>query len=146
MADEQSVALSYDPAIGPVLQARIVRAESAPGQRPYQPISVRLLVDTGSPWTAVSMSVAARAGLPVVEQRVSRNYSGQIILSAFSGEMILPDLCVSEPWLFIEFPSVMAETSEYDGLLGRDFLQRCELRINGPKETFSITPLPAVGR
>ena len=152
MAEDQCVILPYDPAIGPVIQANIMRQDTSyptqftsPGPKP-RPVSVRLLVDTGSPWSAVSMKCAGAACLPVVEQRVCRNYSGQLILAAFSGQMILPDLGISEPWLLIEFPSVMAETSEYDGLLGRDLLRRCDFRINGPAETFSITPLPAVGR
>ncbi len=97
-----------------------------------------MLIDTGATASALSKRAAGRLGLPLVGQRIlqSVNHVGPVNLYLADLTVVAADL----PRRFEDFRLIELELSDepVDGLIGLDIMRHGVLRMDGPREQFSL--------
>jgi hypothetical protein len=127
--------IPFDAAKGPHLEVVLSKAESIayrPGEVEQSKRRAHLLIDSGASRTSIFPSLARDMGLlPIgktklrsaTQEVLANEYFIDLTCDGFSPPFILRDLTI------IEFP--LADGWR-DGFLGRDFLDKVVLEINGP--------------
>ena len=91
---------------------------------------LKALIDTGAGDSCIDVGVAARAGLPVIDQRVCSGIGGATRVNMYLGRIYVPSLT---QLLFQSFAGVELESGGqwHQALLGRTFLRPFVLSYRG---------------
>lgn len=92
---------------------------------------LKALVDTGACDSCIDVGVAARAKLPVIDQRVCSGIGGATRVNMYMGRIYVPSL---KQLLFQSFAGVELESGGqwHEVLLGRTFLRPFRMTYHGP--------------
>ena len=142
-----SLSLPYDPKIGPRIKVSFAQAGALAGGQ-GRVVPATFLVDTGASLTSISPQIAQRVGLRSL---------GKIPVSAPVGlsslNTYLVDLLVMFGDLEGQFPNgdiptfpapnllvmdYLGRQDYYQGLLGRDILDRGILKVVGPERRYTL--------
>jgi hypothetical protein len=132
--------LALDVQIGlpaPLLQARLTAGQ------PFLPaLTVRALIDTGADATSVDPDVLARLGLTSSGQVQMTTASGRVLVDRYETSLTIFGLAgtagpalVRPTWHVTGFSQSLAGIQ---ALLGMDLIRQIVLKIDGPKQTFTL--------
>lgn len=100
------------------------------------------LIDTGASRTVISSKIAIELGLPIISKETVKTANGPVKCNIRQGDLTcdifkppaspiyLPDL---------RFLEIDLEEGWRGGFIGRDFLEKVILEMNGPEGYFKIT-------
>ena len=100
---------------------------------------VRFLVDTGASHTCITPAIAHQANLRVLGLVPVHSTTQQVLANTYLADMLLP---IGSPGYFIrdvQLSELKLAGRFWDGLLGRDWLCKGHLFIDGLARTFTIT-------
>jgi predicted aspartyl protease len=105
--------------------------------------ALKMLVDTGAAWTALSAHAGTRLNLSVV--RTSDHFDERISGEVLEEERVLrlDRLSVGEWTCDVEAPETPDSASVYDGTLGYDILGRIPFVVDVPEDSLWIANPPA---
>lgn len=105
----------------------------------HPPALVRFLVDTGASHTCVTPDVARQANLHVLGLVPVQSTTQQVLARTYLADLLLP---IGSPGYFVRdvrLSELKLASPLWDGLLGRDWLCKGHLLIDGLASTFTIT-------
>jgi hypothetical protein len=100
---------------------------------------VRFLVDTGASHTCITPAIALQANLRLLGLVPVHSTTQQVLANTYLADMLLP---IGSPGYFIrdvQLSELKLAGRFWDGLLGRDWLCKGHLFIDGLARTFTIT-------
>ncbi len=144
-----SLSLPYEPAIGPLIHVSFTQAGALSGSRQGGSVPAKFLIDTGASITALSPAIAKRVGLRSLGRMPVSVPAGLTSLNAYLVDLlvIFGDPLTGFPHGRIPtFPvqnlpvlEYLGRPDHYQGLLGRDILDRGILKTDGPNKKYILT-------
>ena len=124
-----SISFQYEPAVGPVIHILFTQAGALSSQV-ERTSGADLLIDTGASITCISPELAKRIGLRSLGKEPVVVASGTASLNTYLVDMLIPftEPARTQGQTFpvenIQVMEYLGNTSRYQGLLGRDIIDR----------------------
>ena len=124
-----SISFQYEPAVGPIIHILFTQAGALSSQV-EQTSGADLLIDTGASITCISPELATRIGLRSLGKEPVVVASGTASLNTYLVDMLIPftEPARTQGQTFpvenIQVMEYLGNTSRYQGLLGRDIIDR----------------------
>lgn len=124
-----SISFQYEPAVGPIIHILFTQAGALSSQV-ERTSGADLLIDTGASITCISPELAKRIGLRSLGKEPVVVASGTASLNTYLVDMLIPFTEPARtkgqtfPVENIQVMEYLGNTSRYQGLLGRDIIDR----------------------
>lgn len=124
-----SISFQYEPAVGPIIHILFTQAGALSSQV-ERTSGADLLIDTGASITCISPELAKRIGLRSLGKEPVVVASGTASLNTYLVDMLIPftEPARTQGQTFpvenIQVMEYLGNTSRYQGLLGRDIIDR----------------------
>lgn len=124
-----SISFQYEPAVGPIIHILFTQAGALSSQV-ERTSGADLLIDTGASITCISPELAKRIGLRSLGKEPVIVASGTASLNTYLVDMLIPftEPARTQGQTFpvenIQVMEYLGNTSRYQGLLGRDIIDR----------------------
>ena len=142
-----SLSLPYDPAIGPLIHVGFSQAGALSGTQGTG-VANKFLIDTGASATAISPGIAQRVGLRSVGKQPVWVPAGLASLNFYLVDLLVIFGDPSSGWPPGNIPTFavqnlpvieyLGDTRHYEGLLGRDILDRGTLKVYGLRKSYAL--------
>ncbi len=135
------ITVSFDPAVGPVINLGIAKAASIKGATADKKSAVivcNALVDTGADVTCISPELAAEVGLRPIGKRRMATATSVVPVNTYLVDIVLTFGAVSLVLESIEAMECQLDTPHYQALLGRDMIANGLFSMTGYDKRFTI--------